>query len=79
MDDVCSTGAVQNDEQLHDAIEEVPVVANDDQGAFEFQKGLLQSVAGPQIEVVGRFVQDQDVDALGHESSQGGSAAIAAA
>ncbi len=41
-------------------------------------KRLLQGIAGPEIQVIGRFIQDQDIDAHGDQARQGCPAAFAA-
>ena len=53
-------------------------MADDDGRALELQQRLLQRIARPQIEVVGRLVEHQHVDALGHQPGQGRPALLAA-
>ena len=44
-----------------DGVEEVPVVADHDDGALEVQQKVLQPVDGVDVQVVGGLVQQQDV------------------
>ena len=46
----------------YQAVEEVAVVAHHDEGAVEVLQCLLQHVFGTEVEVVGRLVEDQQVD-----------------
>ena len=59
-------------------VEEVPVVGDDDQGAFEVEQVFFQDVEGQDVQVVGRFVEDQQVGLLDQDGEQVEPAAFAA-
>lgn len=47
-----------------DAVKEPPIVRDHNGGAREVQQGFFQGTQGFNVEVVGRFVEQQDVAAL---------------
>ena len=51
----------------HQSVKEVTVVRNDDQGAVEIHQRLLEDIFGFHVEVVGRLVQNQEVDRFQQE------------
>lgn len=51
----------------HQSVKEVTVVRNDDQGAVEIHQCLLEDIFGFHVEVVGRLVQNQEVDRFQQE------------
>ena len=61
------------------AVQEVAVVAYDDDGAFERGYGLLQHVLGAHVQMIGGLVQDEEVDRLQQEFNHGQAGAFAAA
>ena len=68
----------EHDQQIDDAVEEVAVVADDDRRALELLQRLFQRVAGPEVEVVGRLVEDQHVGAVDGELRERRPAPLAA-
>src|SRR5262245_23136031 len=77
VDDLSVALAVKNDQQINDAVEEVAVMADHDCRALKLQERLLQRVAGPQVEVIGRLVEHQHVDTQRYQPRQGRPAALA--
>ncbi len=71
--------AIENDQHVDDAIEEVTVVADDHDRALELAQGVFQRFAGPEVEMIRRLIQDEHIDARGHQPSQARPAAFAAA
>ena len=61
------------------AIDEVAIVADEQHGAVELQQGPLQGVAGPEIQVVGGLVEDEEIGVGGGQPGQGRPATLAAA
>src|SRR3546814_1077734 len=66
--DVCSSDlldgapvALHGDHSGDQAVEEVTIVADEDEGAFVVVQHLFQQVEGLHIEIVGRLVQHQQV------------------
>ena len=59
-----------------EAIEELTVVANDDDGAVELANGFLEYILGAHIEMVGGLVEDEEVDLLEQELDHGQTAAL---
>ena len=59
------------------AVKEITVVAHDDEGSIEIDKGLLQDVLGLYVEMVGRLVEDKEVHRLKKEFEQCQSGALA--
>src|SRR5690606_21320128 len=53
-----------------DAVEEPTVVTDDQHGAGEFEQGILQGAEGFNVEIVGRFVQQQHIAALDQGARQ---------
>jgi hypothetical protein len=53
------------------------VVGDQQQGARVGRQRLLELLDGRQVEVVGRFVEDQQVDLAGLEQGEGGAGALA--
>ena len=47
---------------LHQAIKEVAVVAHDNHRAIEIADGLLQHILGFEVEMVGRLVENKQID-----------------
>ena len=62
----------------YQAVEEVAVVAHDNQRTVEVHQRLLQDVFGLQVEVVGRFVQDKEVHRLEQQPDHGQTGTLAA-
>jgi hypothetical protein len=54
-------------------------VANNDHRPFELLDRFLQRIAGPDIQMVGRFVEHQDIRPFDHEARQRRPAALSAA
>ena len=54
-----------------EAAQEVAVVADTDEGAVEVGEGLLEHVLGAEVEMVGRLVEDEQVDRLEQQLEQG--------
>ena len=61
-----------------EAVEELAVVGNHNDGAVEGGDGLLQHILGLEVEVVGGFVKDKEVDRLEQELNHGQATALAA-
>ena len=59
------------DQAVGDLVEEVAVVADDQHGPLELVDRALERLAGPDVEVVGRLVHDQQVGGGGAEAGQG--------
>ena len=65
--------AVGDDDQpVGHLVEEVAVVADDEDGALELADRSLQRLARPEVEVVGRLVEDQQVGRRGRQPGQRG-------
>ena len=62
----------------YQAVEEVAVVAYDNQRTVEVHQCLLQDVLGLQVEVVGGFVQDKEVHRLEQQPDHGQTGTLAA-
>ena len=60
-DDVDAARPVEPERDRHRAVEEVAVVADDQDGAFIVRDDFLQEVERLEVEVVGRLVEDQQV------------------
>ena len=54
---------------VHEAVQEVAVVGDDDKGAFELQKILFQNVQRDDVKVIGGLVQDKEIGPA-HEHRQ---------
>ena len=61
-----------------DAVEQVTVVRNHDDGSIEFLQRVLQHLLASDIQVVGWFVQNQHVAALQHHDRKGHLCALTA-
>ena len=70
--------ALRHQHGIHRPIEEIAVVADQDDGAGVVGQHLLQHVERLQIEIVGRLVQHQQVGRLGERAGQHQAAALAA-
>jgi hypothetical protein len=57
--------AFVDDEVGADAVEEPAVVADDEGDACEFGEGFFEGAQGVDVEVVGGFIEQQDVGAFG--------------
>ena len=57
--------AFEDDEVGADSIEEPAVVGDNEGGACEFGEGFFKGAQGVDIEVVGGFIEEQDVGAFG--------------
>ena len=55
---------------VHHLVQEVAVVGHGEHGAFELLQILLQPLGGPQVQVVGGLVQQQDVRVLQNQAAQ---------
>ena len=55
---------------VHNLIHEIPVVRYDHQTSRKIQKEVFKHVEGYNVEVVGRFVQDQEVGVLDQYRTQ---------
>ena len=62
-----------------DAVQEIAVVADDDDAAFEGEERFLEQAQRGEIEVVRRFVEDEDVAAALQDFREDHAAAFAAA
>ncbi len=70
--------AVEFEDPAGDVIEEVAVVGDGDDGAFVSAEVLFEPGDGFGVEVVGGFVEDEDVGFLEEESAEGDASAFAA-
>ena len=52
---------VEDDEVIRHSIQEKTIVRNKEYGSLKSMDGLLECVSGPQIKVVGGFVEDQEI------------------
>ena len=59
-----------------ETVEELTVVAHDDDGAVELADGLLEYILGSHIEMVGGLVEDEKVDLLEQKFDHGQTAAF---
>src|SRR6478609_2056203 len=57
-------GALVGEDVRRDAVEEPPVVGDDDGAAGELEQRVLEGAEGLDVEVVGRLVEEQQVAAL---------------
>ena len=55
---------------VDDAVEEVAVVGDDQEGALEVEEVFLEDVEGDDVEVVGGFVEDEQVGLLHQDGEQ---------
>ena len=60
-DDVDLARSVEPERDRHRPVEEVAVVADDQDGAFVIGDDFLQEVESLEVEVVGRLVEDEQV------------------
>ena len=63
------TVAAENEEMVHEPVQEMTVMRNYDESAVEFLQVLLQDVQGHDVQVVGRLIQDQQIR-LAHQDGQ---------
>ena len=63
---------------IRHAVEEVPVVADKNQRAFELCQGPLQGIARPEVEVIRRLVEDQQVRVESRQPGKRRAASLAA-
>ncbi len=76
----CSVAAaVETENGVGDAIEQIAVVRDEDQGAGEFEQRFLENLERGDIEVVGWLVEDEHVGWLKHEAGDEDAGALAAA
>ncbi len=61
LDNVYTAITAEPDDAGGDSVEEIAVVGDDEGAAFKAGEGLFQDAEGGQVEVVGRFVEDDDV------------------
>src|ERR1051326_8026960 len=78
MDDIGVPFAIEYEQEIHDAVKKVAIMADDDRRAIEFEQGLFERVGCPDIEMVRRLVEDQDIDSLGDELRERRSTAFSA-
>ena len=71
--------AVEDHEVIGHAIDKVAIVADEEHGAVEVQQRPFQGVAGPEVEVVGGFVEDEEIGVRGGQPGQRRPATLAAA
>src|SRR3954452_12711477 len=57
-------GALVGEDVRRDAVEEPPVVGDDDSAAGELEQRVFEGAEGLDVEVVGRLVEEQQVAAL---------------
>ena len=62
--------AVEGEEGGRDAVEEEAVVGDEDEGAGEFGEALFEDLEGGDVEVVGRFVEDEQIGRLEHQARE---------
>ena len=55
---------------IYQTVQEMPVMSNDDQAALEIQQVLFKNIEGYYIQVVGGFVQYQQVRILQKDCQQ---------
>ena len=60
----------------HQSVQEVTVVADKDKGTVKIQKSLLQDIFGFHVQMVGRFVQYQQIHRLEQELYHGKTCAL---
>ena len=60
-----------------EAVQEVTVMADDDEGAVKVDERLLEYVLGLHVEVVGRLVKDKEIDGLEQKFEDGKTGAFA--
>ncbi len=70
---------LDDQQMVGDAVDEVAVVADKQHRAVELAQRSLQGIAGPEVEVVGRLIEDEEIGVLGGEPGQGSAAPFAAA
>ena len=63
---------------LHEAVEEVAVVAYHNDRAVEGEDGFLEHVLGAHVEVVRGFVEDEEVDGFEQQLDHGQARTLAA-
>src|SRR5205823_1139269 len=69
--------AVDDEEPVADAVEEVAIVADDEQRPLVLAQRILERLAGGDVEVVGRLVEDEDVAREEHDLRHREPAALA--
>ena len=70
--------AIQTQRDGHGAVQEIAIMADDQHGAVIIGDHLLQQIKRFEVEIVGRFVQHQQVGSLGELPRQQQAAAFAA-
>ena len=69
----------QNQRPLGDLVEEIAIMGYDQIGPAEFQQGLFQDFPRRDVEMVRRFVEDEEIRSLQEKLQQGQPCLFAAA
>ena len=64
------TAAVEGKDPGHDPVQKITVVGDRDDYAREMVQIILQNLQGLDIQVIGRFIQDQDIRILHQDTEQ---------
>jgi hypothetical protein len=76
---VCSSAAIEAEDDGGDAVEHVAVVGDEDERAGVFEQALFEDLEGGDVEVVGGLVEQEDVGGFEHEFGDEDAGALAAA
>ena len=69
---------IQAEDGGGDAVEQVAIVRDQDQGAGEFGEAVFEDLEGGDVEIVGGLVEQQDVGGLEHEAGDQDAGLLAA-
>ena len=69
--DHAEPAGLDHQQMVGDLVQEIAVVADEQHGALELAERLFQGFARPQVQVIRRFVQNQEVRIQGRHAGQG--------
>jgi hypothetical protein len=70
--------AVETEDLIADAVQEKPIMGDQDQGPGEFLQAVLQDIERRDIQVVGWFVKQQNIGGLSHQAGDQDTGLLAA-
>ena len=78
FEDLDGRGSAEDQDPITDTVEEVTVVADNEAGAAEVDESFLEDAQGLEVEVIGRFIEDEEIPAAAQNLSQQHPVALAA-
>jgi len=73
------TVAIESEDDAGDAVKKIPVVSDQDERALKFKKRFFEDFERWNVEIVGGFVEQQDVGGLKHQARDQNAGALASA